>query len=327
MGRLLGRAADEPTTGRWRGDAASRDSGKDNPAKPPCDTSATTTGHHGRVRDRDVSPGGVPDRGMPALTPMLLHTADGQRLSATLLPGPGSTCVVLVPGFSGSWAKPQTRRVAAALAASASVLAYDPRGHGASTGLTTLGEREVLDVDIAVRAARDQGYECVVTCGFSMGGAAVIRQAALRGEWVAGHRLDSPPDAVAVVSSTATWSIRAAATPAMLRLHWLAETWPGRLVAARLLHTRIAYNGPLDDAGAPVRLVGRVAPLPLLVVHGDRDHYLRPDHARALAEAAGKPVELWLEPGFGHAETGASAGLLDRLAGRLATLAGATVRP
>ena len=147
------------------------------------------------------------------MTPAL-RTADGERLRTRLLPGPGEGCVVLAHGFSGSLDRPAVRQVAQALARHTSVLAYDTRGHGASTGRTTLGDREVLDVDAAV----------------------------------AGHLLASPPDAVACV-------------------------------------------------------------------------YVALSHARSLAAAAGEPVELWVEPGFAHAETGASTDLLDRLGARLARMA------
>lgn len=247
-----------------------------------------------------------------------VRTADGERLASVLLPGPGATCVVLAHGFSGSTARPALRRVADALAAHTSVLAYDARGHGASTGRTTLGDREVLDVDAAVEVARGQGYDRVVTCGFSMGGATVIRHAALRGQVVAGHRLASPPDAVASVSATARWFVRD--TVAMRRLHRIVETRTGRLFAARVMGTRVSPDGWDPLPAAPVECVAAVAPLPLLLVHGDRDGYFPVSHAHDLAAAAGEPVELWLEQGFAHAESGASDALLDRLGARLAAL-------
>ena len=256
---------------------------------------------------------------MQVVTPAL-RTADGERLATVLLAGPGDTCVVLAHGFSGSTATPALRRVAEGLARHASVLAYDARGYGSSTGRTTLGDREVLDVDAAVAAARSEGFERVVTCGWSMGGSAVIRQAGLRGTVVAGHLLDSPPDAVASVSGTAAWSTRATASAPMRRLHRLVETRTGRLVARRAMATRIDPTTWAVPPLSPLDVVARVAPLPLLVVHGDRDGYFAVSHAQALAAAAGEPVELWIEPGFAHAESGAGPALVDRLGARLVEL-------
>jgi pimeloyl-ACP methyl ester carboxylesterase len=241
-----------------------------------------------------------------------LRTLDGERLAATLLPGPGSTCVVLAHGFSGSI--PKVRWIAERLTSYASVLAYDARGHGRSTGATTLGDREVLDVDAAVRAARELGYERVVTCGWSMGGATVIRHAALR------ESLDCPPDAVVSVSSTSRWFVRD--TVAMRRLHRVVETRSGRLFARRVMRTRISAAGWDPLPVAPVDCVAAVAPIPLLVVHGDRDGYFPVSHAHDLAAAAGEPSELWLEEGFAHAESGASPELVDRIGAHLPVLLG-----
>jgi pimeloyl-ACP methyl ester carboxylesterase len=250
-----------------------------------------------------------------------LTTADGERLAAALLPGPGGdTCVVLAHGFSGSTGRPALRKVAERLAAHAAVLAYDARGHGASTGRTTLGDLEVLDVDAAVSAARREGFGAVVTCGWSMGGAAVLRHAALRGEQVAGAPLSSPPDAVVAVSTASRWSVRATATGPLRRLHRVVETRAGRAYARRVMRTRISEAGWDPMPAAPVDLVGRIAPLPLLLVHGDRDSYFPLEHPQALAQAAGQPCELWLEEGFAHAETAATPELLDRIGRHLPVL-------
>ena len=247
-----------------------------------------------------------------------LRTADGQLLAASLLPGPGSTCVVLAHGFSGSLAKPPVRRIAQTLSSYASVLSYDARGHGRSTGVTTLGDREVLDVDAAVRAARALGFDHVVTCGWSMGGSTVLRHAALRGTDVGGHRLSWPPDAVVSVSATSRWFVRD--TASMRRLHRIVETRSGRLYARRVMRTRISNAGWDPLPASPLECVAGVAPLPLLLVHGDRDGYFPVEHAHALHAAAGEPVELWLEEGFAHAESGASVELVDRLGAHLPVL-------
>ena len=250
---------------------------------------------------------------------MQLTTADGERLAARVWPGPDDVCVVLAHGFSGSTARPPLRRVAQGLSRHATVLAYDARGHGASTGVSTLGDLEVLDVDAAVAAARGLAAR-VVTCGWSMGGAAVVRHAALRGTAVAGHDLRHAPDAVVAVSTTSHWSDATSATGPMRRLHRIVETRPGRAFARTVMRTRISHAGWDPPPASPVELVGRVAPLPLLVVHGDRDGYFPVVHPQALLDAAAEPVELWLEEGFAHAETAATPELLDRLGGHLRAL-------
>jgi pimeloyl-ACP methyl ester carboxylesterase len=236
-----------------------------------------------------------------------LRTADGVRLAASHLAHPGEVAVVLAHGFSGHHRKPWQARIARGLARYAGVVAFDFRGHGASSGVSTLGELEVLDVDAAVEWARALGYRDVVTCGWSMGGSVVIRHAALAGG----------ADAVVSVSATSRWRVRD--TAPMRRLHWIVERRLGRAVGRTVLRTRLATHWA-DEPESPVEVAGRIAPAPLLLVHGDRDSYFGLEHPRALYAAANDPKELWLVPGFAHAESGATPELLDRLGRHLPVL-------
>ncbi|MEE8472602.1 MAG: alpha/beta fold hydrolase [Dehalococcoidia bacterium] len=51
---------------------------------------------------------------------------------------------------------------------------------------------------------------------------------------------------------------------------------------------------------SPLRWVDRIAPRPLLLVHGDEDDVVNVSQARALHEKAGEPKELVILPGAGH---------------------------
>lgn len=250
-------------------------------------------------------------RAVPPLSPhaqtATLRTDDGVRLAASHIPHRSDTAVVVAHGFSGTHTKPFQRAIAQRLARHAGVVAFDFRGHGASGGRSTLGELEILDVDAAVRHARDLGYANVVTCGWSMGGSCVIRHAALLGG----------ADAVVSVSATSRWRVRD--TRPMRRLHWIVERPAGRVVGRAVLKTRLAREW-LDEPESPEEVAGRIAPAPLLVVHGDRDTYFTLDHPRALYDAANDPKELWLVPGFAHAESGATPELLDRIGHHLPAL-------
>jgi pimeloyl-ACP methyl ester carboxylesterase len=255
-----------------------------------------------------------------------LETADGVNLAAVHIPSrrPSEIVIVLIPGFSGWSQKPGVARASAVLAEFGDVLQVDLRGHGRSAGLTTLADREVLDVDAAVAYARGLGFPQVVTVGFSMGGAAVLRHAGLVGELVHGHRLEHPSDALVCVSTGSVWYQRD--TRSMRRLHWLVLTRLGRMVSRRAFHVRIDPAGwgfePLSPLAAAARLK-----VPILLVQGDQDSYVRAEHGYALSEAAAGPVEFWMEQGFGHAEEAAEPALLRRIGASLPGLLRMTSSP
>src|SRR5919107_3137409 len=105
-----------------------------------------------------------------------MHVKTGRRDGA----GPATDLALLIAhGFTVSIDRPHVRRVVARFARAGAVVMVDQRGHGRSEGRTTAGDFEVLDVDAAVRWARDAGYPQVATVGFSMGAAVVLRHAAL----------------------------------------------------------------------------------------------------------------------------------------------------
>jgi pimeloyl-ACP methyl ester carboxylesterase len=110
-------------------------------------------------------------------------------------------------------------------------------------------------------------------------------------------------------------------------VHLAIEHRTGRLVTRTLLNTRISPQRwdpvpmPPDEAAA------KIAPVPLLIVHGDQDKYFPIQHALRLYEAAGQPKELWAEEGFGHAESAVSAELLDRIGAWVAAAVSVTTAP
>ncbi|AQS68898.1 alpha/beta hydrolase [Streptomyces pactum] len=272
------------------------------------------------IRPHPETPRGAPRR-TPSRT--FLRTSDGVRIDAVYEPGVSGrdACdlvFVVAHGFTGDADRPHVRRIAAAFARYGAVVTFSFRGHGASGGRSTVGDREVLDLAAAVAWARGFGHTRVVTVGFSMGGSVVLRHAALYGEAEAegggegeGDDAGARADAVVSVSSPARWYYRG--TAPMRRLHWLVMRPAGRVVGRYGLRTRIHHRDWDPVPLSPVEAAGRIAPTPLLVVHGDRDGYFPLDHPRMLAEAAGDHGELWLEPGMGHAEHASDEDLLRRI--------------
>jgi fermentation-respiration switch protein FrsA (DUF1100 family) len=99
----------------------------------------------------------------------------------------------------------------------------------------------------------------------------------------------------------------------MRRVHFAVEHRIGRFVTRRWLKTRISPEGWKLVPVPPAEAAAKISPVPLLIVHGDKDHYFPPEHARQLYMAAREPKELWLIPGMGHAEAACAQGLVDRI--------------
>ncbi|MET9506158.1 alpha/beta fold hydrolase [Streptomyces sp. NPDC006622] len=278
-----------------------------------------SNGPAGHVARSTVRPSAETGTGTPSRT--FLPTADGVSIDSVYDPGaavddtsaPPSRGLVFVVahGFTGDVDRPHVRRIASALARHGAVVTFSFRGHGRSGGRSTVGDREVLDLDAAVALARRLGHTRVATVGFSMGGSVVLRHAALHTGTV---------DAVVSVSAPARWYYRG--TAPMRRLHWLVTRPAGRLVGRYGFRTRIHHRDWDPVPLSPVEAVPRIAPTPLLLVHGDSDGYFPLDHPRMLAEAAGDHGELWVEPGMGHAEHAATDDLLTRIGTWTAARAG-----
>ena len=245
------------------------------------------------------------------VTTVTLVTEDGVPIEAVHLPapnGPRDLAIVMAHGFTQSWQTPMVWKIAKRFNRTAGVVTFDFRGHGRSGGLSTLGDKEIHDLDVAVRYARQLGYSHVATVGFSMGGSVVLRQGGLIG----------CVDAVVSVSGPGHWFYRG--TLPMRRVHFAAERRIGRLFAKYVLNTRISADGwPTPDPLPPADAAARISPVPVLIVHGDKDIFFPPAHGRELYDGAREPKELWLLPGFGHAERSTDESLVDRIAAWVAT--------
>jgi alpha-beta hydrolase superfamily lysophospholipase len=218
-------------------------------------------------------------------------TSDGVRLAGTRLGPDSDAAIVIAHGFMGYRTKPKWRVLAEGMADRFAVYTFDMRGHGQSAGACTGGERELLDVHAMIEYARARGHSRVVTVGGSLGGIAVVLEAAQFRD----------PDAVVAISTPAVWS-HEDSTKMVRRMTWLFMSPIGRALARRLMGTTIdlAWGNPEP----PAEVIAHIAPTPILIVHGENDHFFPVEDAQLLFERAGDPKRLLIIPEFGHAEDG-----------------------
>jgi fermentation-respiration switch protein FrsA (DUF1100 family) len=214
-----------------------------------------------------------------------VRTADGVRLAAWYLPGTLPAAIVVSCGYRG--------RAGDVLGISTSlqragfhVAAYGWRGTpGSDNAAHTLGvyERNDLSAVINAMAAR-LGPVPIGLLGYSMGGAVSIS-------------VGADDRRVAAICTDSAF-----ADPRVLmgdRVHEALKI-PAALVLSPVIALLARRTGARLTDFRPVLAVGRVAPRPLLIIHGEDDVTVPVRHAEMLYAAAGQPKELWRLPGVGH---------------------------
>lgn len=162
------------------------------------------------------------------------------------------------------------------------VLALDYRGYGESEGVPTLAGMQ-LDIDAAMRSLlrhNDVNPNKIIVLGQSLGGALAIHYTA-HSAYRANIR--------AVVIDSAFYDYRQIAREKLATspLTWLLQWLPW-----------LAINNDYSPADS----IAAISPLPLLLMHGDRDVVVPLHHSQQLFEHAKEPKERRIEPGAGHTQ-------------------------
>lgn len=223
-----------------------------------------------------------------------LPTADGLTLSAWFLPArqPARGTILFLHG--------NAQNISTHLASvywlperGFNVLLLDYRGYGASQGLPSVAGAQ-QDIDSAMRylvARRDLAPRRIVVLAQSLGGALGLHYLAHSGyrQHLRGAVIDSAFTGYRDIAGE------------KLRGSWL--TWP--------LSWPLSLT--VSDDYRPLDAVAKVAPIPLLILHGDRDEVIPLHHARQLFEAAREPKNLWIIEGAAHIQALDSPPVRERL--------------
>jgi fermentation-respiration switch protein FrsA (DUF1100 family) len=199
---------------------------------------------------------------------------------------PQATATVIVcPGYRGK--RSDVLGTCAHLwKAGYNVLGFEYYGHGDVVGKPiTLGYREINDFLGAVAYARQREPQARLgVVGYSMG-AAVAIMAAARAPEIEAIIADS---AFATHRSVVAFAVRQTLHVPFIFFDWVTDL---------LLWLRAGYHFHQVE---PLRDIGRIAPRPVLIIHGMKDTVVDPHDATLLYEAAGDSKELWLLPNSEH---------------------------
>jgi fermentation-respiration switch protein FrsA (DUF1100 family) len=254
------------------------------------------------VTSHIATPGAIyPKRVHPKATPAKLGipfedvsfpTEDGLTLRAWYVPAkaPTDKAVVVVHGHASCRDMAVTDGQLAMLHDDYNVLAIDLRNNGASDGtVTTFGYHEGKDVVAAVRYLKTRGNTRLAVYGVSMGAATVIRGAVLA------------PEVKAI------WEDCAYATVVSAFKGFISITFvpcPVLIATATLANANRILGIDMTET-EPVTQVAKLAPRPLMVVHGAADPVITSENGRIVYYAAGDhvPKDLWIVPGAGHGQS------------------------
>jgi alpha-beta hydrolase superfamily lysophospholipase len=161
-------------------------------------------------------------------------------------------------------------------------LAFDWPGHGESEGAIQWGEPERLALAGALDFLTKQtGVDPrrLGAFGFSMGGYIVTQVAASDTRIAATALASSPHDPVE-------------------HTRWEYRKWAFLRQTPALLALKI--SGMRVDEQVPVRVIGRIAPRPVLLIRGSNDQVVPSWITTRLYDAAGSPKQELVVPGAGH---------------------------
>ncbi len=240
-----------------------------------------------------------PSRNLPATTPAVPHedveliTSDGVPVAAWFIPPAGGIAegekvpaMILVHGLTANRAD-MLERADILTRHGYAVLAFDLRNHGESGGdVTTLGYTEVNETRAAfdyLLTRTDIDPQRIGLLGHSLGAVIAIRAAA------------QIPEIALLVSESGFISVQENA---------------GEIIPVLTGQAAGSLVGWFVDreAGVPVSEVNslvdvaKIAPRPILLIHGEADSIVSVNNSRRLFEAAGEPKELFTIPNGGHAD-------------------------
>lgn len=209
-------------------------------------------------------------------------STDGVDLFCTRLGSNADAAVVVAHAAIGRSYQRWILDLAEELARSFTVILFDFRGHGLSTGRCPLGfVKPSEDLEAVVDHTHGLGFEAVGVAGFSLGAAAGFLLAARRGCIDALVSIGCPP----AMLEKGSWAKRPWTTTAALRVMGMRAEWR------------------FEEGPTPAEVAALLPPIPKLLYFGEWE-VASPAEIESFCSAVASPREVRTVPGVWHADLG-----------------------
>ena len=218
---------------------------------------------------------------------MELLTADNHKIAVEHLKTGHEEVVILAHGFYNNKDAYLFQKMAEQLSRNFDVISFDFRGHGKSSGLFSFTSLETEDLRAVVAYAKERSYRSIGVIGFSLGAAVAI---------IEGSRNLDIQSFISVSSPHDFWKID-------------YRFWEKEMLEDLKLNLGAKGKGkglrpgnPFLPKVRPIDAVAKIAPRPILFIHGRQDWLIHPIHSAKLYRKAKQPKKLVLVDNAGHAE-------------------------
>lgn len=218
---------------------------------------------------------------------MELLTADNHKIAVGHLKTGHAEAVVLAHGFYNNKDAYLFRKMAEDFSRDFDVISFDFRGHGKSSGLFSFTSLESEDLRAVVAYAKERSYRSIGVIGFSLGAAVAI---------IEGSRNSGIQSFISVSSPYDFWKID-------------YRFWEKEMLEDLKLNLGAKGKGkgfrpgnPFLTKVRPMDAVAKIAPRPILFIHGRQDWLIHPMHSAKLYRKAKQPKKIVLVDDAGHAE-------------------------
>ncbi len=229
---------------------------------------------------RHLSPHTPQDLGLP-YQDITLTTKDEVNLSAWWIPAAKDTNTAVIIGHGYPMDKGNVLPLTAFLHDEHHLLYYDHRSFGESEGSTTLGRDETYDVETAITHAlnRDEVTH-VAAWGFSLSASTTL--------------LTDDARTACTIAEAPFADIQT-----LLETHYkMLGPLKGPLARMTLWYARTLFKLDANDADLTQHLTPEGPPA--LLIHGENDKQIPPDHSQRIQHTLQDRATLWLVPNAGH---------------------------